>query len=147
MFFKKGVLANVAGKYLRQSLIFNKVAGLRPTTLLKKRLRYRCFPLNFAKFLRTPFLYNTSGRLLLKVSFFLFFSFSFSCFGNCQLNWKCEYMKGNSWKFLQNSWSFLTFSWFYEYFEWVDCYMNFLPLRSKVCFIFAFAVGEKEKIF
>ena len=30
-------------------------------TLLKKRLWHRCFPVNFAKFLRTPFLQNTSG--------------------------------------------------------------------------------------
>ena len=29
--------------------------GFRPATLLKKRLWHRCFPLNFAKFLRTPF--------------------------------------------------------------------------------------------
>ena len=29
--------------------------GLRPATLLKKRLWHRCFPVNFAKFLRTPF--------------------------------------------------------------------------------------------
>ena len=35
---------------------FNKVAGLRPVTLLKKRLYRRCFPVNFAKLLRTPFL-------------------------------------------------------------------------------------------
>ena len=27
-----------------------------PATLLKKRLCHRCFPVNFAKFLRTPFL-------------------------------------------------------------------------------------------
>ena len=27
-----------------------------PATLLKKRLWHRCFPVNFAKFLRTPFL-------------------------------------------------------------------------------------------
>ena len=33
-------------------------------TLLKKRLWHRCFLRNFAKFLRTPFLQNTSGRLL-----------------------------------------------------------------------------------
>ena len=26
----------------------------RPATLLKKRLQHRCFPVNFAKFLRTP---------------------------------------------------------------------------------------------
>ena len=48
-----------------ESLLFNKVAGLRPATLIKKRLWHRCFPLNFAKFLRTPLLENTSGRLLL----------------------------------------------------------------------------------
>ena len=28
---------------------------------LKKRIWHRCFPVNFAKFLRTPFLQNTSG--------------------------------------------------------------------------------------
>ena len=42
----KCVLTNFAeftGKYLCQSLVFNKVAGLRPTTLLKKRFQYRCF--------------------------------------------------------------------------------------------------------
>ena len=40
-------------------------AGLRPVNLLKKRLWHRCFPMNFVKYLRTPFLQNTSGRLLL----------------------------------------------------------------------------------
>ena len=35
--------------------------------LLKKRLWHRCFPVNFAKFLRTPFLQNTFGRLFLQV--------------------------------------------------------------------------------
>ena len=35
-----------------------------PATLLKKRLWHRCFPVNFVKFLRTPFLQNTSRRLL-----------------------------------------------------------------------------------
>ena len=43
--------------------LFNKVAGLRPATLLKKRLWYRC-PVKFAKFLRTLFLQNTSGQFL-----------------------------------------------------------------------------------
>ena len=65
-----GVLRNFAkltGKHLCQSLFLNKVAGLRPATLLKKRLWHRCFPVNFAKFLRTPFLENTSGRLPLKL--------------------------------------------------------------------------------
>ena len=53
------------GKHLCQSLFFNKVAGFRPAILLKKKLWHRCFPVNFAKLLRTPFLQNTSGRLLL----------------------------------------------------------------------------------
>ena len=33
--------------------------------LIKRKLWHKCFPLNFAKFLRTLFLQNTSGRLLL----------------------------------------------------------------------------------
>ena len=56
---KKGVLRN-----------FAKFTG--PATLLKKRLWYRCFPVNFAKFLRTAFSQNTSGRLLLKRGNLLF---------------------------------------------------------------------------
>ena len=46
VFCKKGVLRNFTkftGKHLCQSLFFNKVAGLRR------------FPVNFVKFLRTPF--------------------------------------------------------------------------------------------
>ena len=57
--------ANFTGKHPCQRLFFNEVVGLRPATLLKKSLWYRCFPVNFVKFLRTPFLQNTSGRLLL----------------------------------------------------------------------------------
>ena len=67
---KKGVLRNFAkftGKHLCQSLFLNKVAGLRlPATLLKKRLQHNCLPVNFAKFPRTPFLQDISGRLLLQ---------------------------------------------------------------------------------
>ena len=71
---KKGVLrkfAKLTGKHLCQSLFFNKVAGLRPATLSKKRPWHRCFPVNFAKFLRTPFFHNTSGRLLLDIDVFI----------------------------------------------------------------------------
>ena len=52
VFCKKGVLRN-----------FAKFTGkhLWPATLLKKGLWHRCFPVNFAKFLRTPFLQNTDG--------------------------------------------------------------------------------------
>ena len=64
---KKGVFRNFskfAGKHLCKSLFLNKVAG--PVTLLLKKLWHKSFPLNFVKFLRTPFLQNTSGGLLLK---------------------------------------------------------------------------------
>ena len=60
MFVKERVLkifVKFTEKHLFQSLSFNKVAGLRPVTLLKKRLWHRCFPVNFA---RIPFLQNTS---------------------------------------------------------------------------------------
>ena len=52
---RKGILTNFA-KFTEKhlNLFFNKVAGLS------------CFPVNFTKFLRTPLLQNTSGRLLLK---------------------------------------------------------------------------------
>ena len=68
MFCKKGVLRNFAtftGKHLCQSLFFNKLAGLRPSALLKKRLWHKCFPVKLAKFLRTPFFTEHLRWLLL----------------------------------------------------------------------------------
>ena len=70
VFCKKGILRNFAkftGKNLSQSLFFNKVAGLRPATLFKKRLWHRCFPVNFVKFLRTPFLTEHLRWLFLSI--------------------------------------------------------------------------------
>ena len=55
---KKGVLRNLTkltGKQMCQSLFVNKVAGLKSAVLLKKRLWHRYLPVNFAKFLSTPF--------------------------------------------------------------------------------------------
>ena len=63
VFCWKGVLRNFekfTGKHLCYSLFFNKVAGLRVATLLKKRFWHRYFSVNFAKFL-TLFLENTGG--------------------------------------------------------------------------------------
>ena len=54
---RKGVLRNfekLKRKHLCQILFYNKVAGPEPATLLKKRLWHRYFPMNFAKFPRTP---------------------------------------------------------------------------------------------
>ena len=62
---KEGVLSNFAkftGKHLCQSLFFNKVAGLRPLV--------RVFPVNFVKFLRTPFFVERL-RWLLLLTFYL----------------------------------------------------------------------------
>ena len=64
VFCKKGVLRNFAKftrKHLCQSLLFDKVTGLRLETLLKKRLSHR----NFEEFLRTPFLTEHLRWLLL----------------------------------------------------------------------------------
>ena len=43
-------------------LFFNKVAGLRPANLLKKRLPHKCFSVNFVKFLRTTFFQATVSQ-------------------------------------------------------------------------------------
>ena len=43
----------------------NRDTGLHPSTLSKIRLQHCCFPINFFKLLRTPFLLTTSRRLLL----------------------------------------------------------------------------------
>ena len=43
--------------------IHRKFTGLRHVTLLKKRPWHKCCPVNFARFLRTHFLQNTSRRL------------------------------------------------------------------------------------
>ena len=43
-----------------------RVSFLIKKRLLEKRLWQRCFPVNFSKFLRTPFIQSTSGRQLLK---------------------------------------------------------------------------------
>ena len=58
----EGFLKNfnkLIGKCPCQSRFFNKVAGLRPANLLKKRLQHKCFSVNFVKFLRTTFLQAT----------------------------------------------------------------------------------------
>ena len=68
---KIGVLKNLAkftGKHLHWSLFFNQVAGVSflmklqasACNYIKKRLQRRCFPLNFAKCLRTLFLQSTN---------------------------------------------------------------------------------------
>ena len=66
---RKGVLINYT-KFRRKHLC----QSLRPATILKKRGWCSCFRVIFAKFLRTTFLQNTSGRLLLNLSLRCWFS-------------------------------------------------------------------------
>ena len=90
VFCKKSLLKNLAkftGKHL-QSLFFNKVAGIKPATLLKKRLWHRCFPVNLAKFLRISFLWNTSWRLLLIDKYCSHFSF----YSKKQSTWRKDFI-------------------------------------------------------
>ena len=66
---RKGALRDFAkftGKYLCQSLFFNKFSLISFLISLEVLWR-RCFPVNFTKILRTSFLQNTFGRLLLEV--------------------------------------------------------------------------------
>ena len=49
VFYKIDVLriyTTFTGKNLRPTVFFNKVAGLKAATLLKKWFRHRCFPVN-----------------------------------------------------------------------------------------------------
>ena len=63
---KTGVLRNFT-KSQENTCARVSFCSLRPATLLKKRLWHRCVPVNFAKFLRAPFLQNTFGRLLVSI--------------------------------------------------------------------------------
>ena len=59
MFWKKGALRNFAkfnGKHLFQSLFFNKIAGMRPATLFKKRLLGQMLSCKFCKISKNTFL-------------------------------------------------------------------------------------------
>ena len=61
---RKDVLRNFAkftGKHLCEGLF---MLGPKACNFIKNRL-WQVFPVNFATFLRTPFVENTSGRLLL----------------------------------------------------------------------------------
>ena len=74
---RKGCLGNFAkftGKDLCQGLFLNKVTGYRLKAcnfIKRKRLWRRWSPVNFTKFLLTPFLQSTFVRLLLELQWFL----------------------------------------------------------------------------
>ena len=59
---KKTALQNFA--VFTGEFFLNKVAVLQACNFVKKRLQHRCFPVDIAKFLRTPILKSISERLL-----------------------------------------------------------------------------------
>ena len=86
--------------------------GFSPETLLKKRLWHSiCFPMNFAKFVRTFFLQNTSGGCFWK-------TFSFYLKRLFLRHWRFRFFRIQ--KFLLSKalvdgwfWFFLSFSWIF----------------------------------
>ena len=71
MYFRICVIKNFAmfiGKHLCWSVFFNKYKGLKACNFNKNRLQHKLFPVQFAKFLRTPFFTEHVRRLLLEIS-------------------------------------------------------------------------------
>ena len=71
---KKGVLkkfAKFTGRHLCQSIFFNKVADLRPATLLKKETLAHVFSCEFYKMSKSIFAYRA---LLVTASFVYLYS-------------------------------------------------------------------------
>ena len=80
MFFKLGVFKNCAiftGKHL---CLLNKVADLKATNFIKKRLQHKVFSVNIAKFLRIPFFIEHLVWLVL-----LFEVISLTCYSEAAL--------------------------------------------------------------
>ena len=68
VFCEKKVLLSLRKFYRKMPVFespFNKISGLKSYRFMKKRLRKRCFPMKFTKFLRAPFLKNICERLSL----------------------------------------------------------------------------------
>ena len=51
---------------------FNKLAELRASNFIRNKFQCSCFPVEFAKLLRTPIFKNICGRLLLYLHVILF---------------------------------------------------------------------------
>ena len=89
-------------------VFFSIVAGLRLVTLLKKRQHHRCFPMNFTKFLETPFVKDLLWWLLLQVSISENFEKFQENYPRCYSYFlkALDFMSGSIWK-RTSSWIFL----------------------------------------
>ena len=103
---------------------------LRHATLLKNRLWHRCFLVNFVKFLRTPFLNNTSGGLLLHTEILgsilrlISFEQHFNCFWSYSL-------------IIQHYGLFVEFPWFRGFRLWVQG-SKWKPQNHRISLFFGF---------
>ena len=96
-----GVLRNFAkftGKHLCQSLFFNKVAGLRPATLLKKEALAQVFSCEFCEISKNTFFTEHLRWLLLDLVQFVLRHFTYTDF-NKKFFWNIQF---NYTKFLGN---------------------------------------------
>ena len=73
VFYKNAALKNFAISHRKTPVLespFNKVADLQACNIIKKRLQYRCFPVNIGKSLRAAILRIICERLLLLIELF-----------------------------------------------------------------------------
>ena len=83
MFLKIDLLKNFA-------IFSEKYLWLRPAALIKKRLWHRCFPVNIAKLLKTPFFIKHLRWLLLLLFRFSFNNRNHAVQPQCVESWYCE---------------------------------------------------------
>ena len=67
--------------------LFNKVADLQTCNFIKKRLQHRRFPVNIAKFLRTPLSKNICKRLPLNIITKLVSNYISDFISNCPITY------------------------------------------------------------
>ena len=72
--YSEAVFRRSSEKKMFLKILYNSqendcTAVFQPVTLLKQRLWYMCFPVNLAKFLRTPILQNICKSLLLLITY------------------------------------------------------------------------------
>ena len=102
---------------------------------MKKEALAQVFPVNFAKFLRTPFLQNTSGRLLLFQWIYLngcklYHLSIFACSTRSDFYRLYKIQKENLKKLLESFTAFLYFDWLQESFQKFQ-YQSYLGSRLR----------------
>ena len=66
----EAAIRNIHRKAPALESLFSKVADLKVCNRIKKRLQYRCFPINMAKFLRPAFFIEHLRSLILNTHSF-----------------------------------------------------------------------------